>query len=335
MHNHKKSFIKRLVATYREERMKIDAILLFTIVLTITAGLASLPPADFEYASVSIPQNSSLGEIAVILEENGVIKSPFLYKASVVLLRGQRSIQSGKYIFNRPETVVDVARRTIKGIKHQPRIVVTIPEGWTAQAIADAFSKKFPDLDRSRFLSRIKKYEGYLFPDTYVFYDDSSEDEMVRAMRSNFERRLASIDDQIEKFGRPLDEVIRMASIVEREAATPQDRRIVAGILWKRLDKGMPLQVDAPFYYTLGKASSEITRSDLAEDSPYNTYKNKGLPPTPISNPGLAAILDTVNAEDQPYWFYLSDKNGTIHYASTYDGHVNNISKYLRSSSSN
>jgi UPF0755 protein len=121
-----------------------------------------------------------------------------------------------------------------------------------------------------------------------------------------------------------------MASILEEEANNTEDRRIISGILWKRIEKGMALQVDAPFYYLFGKGSSQLTLSDLATTSPYNTYVNKGLPSAPISNPGLDAIKAAINPKSTPYYFYLADRKGITHYATDHDGHVANRNNYLR-----
>ena len=119
-----------------------------------------------------------------------------------------------------------------------------------------------------------------------------------------------------------------MASIVEKEATSTNDRRIIAGILWKRISEDYPLQVDPPFFYTLGKDSSELTLSDLASDSPYNLYTHKGLPPTPIDNPGLDAISATVSPIATNYMFYLSGQEGNMHYAKTLAEHLINKEKY-------
>jgi UPF0755 protein len=120
-----------------------------------------------------------------------------------------------------------------------------------------------------------------------------------------------------------------MASLVEEEARTLETRRTIAGILWKRLKLGMPLQVDAVFPYIIGKNTYELSIGDLALDSPYNTYKYAGLPPAPITNPGLDAMLAAVTPTDSPYLYYLSDRNGKMHYARTHDGHLANKAAYL------
>lgn len=121
-----------------------------------------------------------------------------------------------------------------------------------------------------------------------------------------------------------------MASIVEEEGKSAKDRAIISGILWKRLSKGMPLQVDAPFRYSVGKDSYTLTSEDLKVDGPYNTYTRKGLPPTPITNPGLEAILAAVRPVTTPYYFFLSEKDGTTHYAVNYDSHLQNKQIYLK-----
>ncbi len=120
-----------------------------------------------------------------------------------------------------------------------------------------------------------------------------------------------------------------MASLVEEEASNSTDRRIIAGILWRRLAHNMPLQVDAPFYYIIGKGSSQLTLKDLSMDSPYNLYKHTGLPPRPIDNPGLDAIVDTITPTTTDYLYFLSGRDGKMHYASTFEGHVANKGKYL------
>jgi UPF0755 protein len=174
-----------------------------------------------------------------------------------------------------------------------------------------------------------KSYEGYLFPDTYFFYENVTPIQVLETLRDNFNDKIKLALLGIQAFGKPLNEVIEMASIVEREATSTVDREIIAGILWKRIATGMPLQVDPPFYYVLGKSSAQLTVKDLAMNSPYNLYSHKGLPPTPISNPGIDSILATVNPTKTNYLFFLADRRGVIHYAVTNDDHVANKYKYL------
>ncbi len=151
---------------------------------------------------------------------------------------------------------------------------------------------------------------------------------VIKAMTDNFNAKEELVVSKIVLSGRKESDIIKMASIVEKEATSSANRRVVAGILWKRLDAGMPLQVDPPFYYILNKTAA-LTQADLATVSPYNLYLNKGLPPTPIDSPGLSAILDTVSPTASKYWFYISDSHGVMHFAATLAEHDANIAKYL------
>ncbi|MDE2172881.1 MAG: endolytic transglycosylase MltG, partial [Patescibacteria group bacterium] len=171
--------------------------------------------------------------------------------------------------------------------------------------------------------------EGKLFPDTYYFYENSTPQDVIQLLTRTFEEQTKPLLLDIQASGRTPADVITMASIVEKEAASSTDRRIIAGILWKRLDMGMPLQVDAPFFYLYGKTSAELTLGDLQSDTPYNTYKYTGLPPTPIDNPGYEAIEDTVNPVKSDYLYFLSGKDGQMHYAATLAQHAANRLRYL------
>jgi UPF0755 protein len=148
-------------------------------------------------------------------------------------------------------------------------------------------------------------------------------------MKSNFFDRIKTLDTEISNFDKPLPDIIKMASIVEEEARTFESKQIIAGILWKRLSIGMPLQVDASFKYINGKGTKDLTLTDLKIDSPYNTYVYKGLPPTPIANPGLVSIKATVTPIKTDYLYFLTDRKGVMHYAKTYSEHLANKKKYL------
>ncbi|PIP73278.1 MAG: hypothetical protein COW88_02715 [Candidatus Lloydbacteria bacterium CG22_combo_CG10-13_8_21_14_all_47_15] len=149
-------------------------------------------------------------------------------------------------------------------------------------------------------------------------------------MKENFIEKISTTAPAIKDFGESVHDVVVMASLLEKEARTMETREVIAGILWKRLKDGMPLQVDAVFPYINGKNTFQLSLEDLQVDHPYNTYTRKGLPPGPIANPGLDAIIAAINPEDTPYYFYLSDKEGMMHYARTFDGHLANKARYLR-----
>jgi UPF0755 protein len=299
-------------------------------VIFITA-IGSSPPADFPGGSVVvIKKDMTVSETARMLGDRRAIRSAFLYKAYVALLRGGAGVQAGEYLLDRPESALRLAHRTGYGLSGLDKIRVTIPEGTNSGEIAAILERRIPHFDASSFRLLAKENEGYLFPDTYYFHASSTPEEIVGRMRETFDKRMDGIKADIKASGEDFSDILIMASIIEEEANDSEDRRLISGILWKRLSIGMPLQVDAPFYYIYGKTSSELTKDDLAAESGYNTYRNKGLPAGPISNPGLDAIMAALTPAESDYLFYLADSEGITHYAEDHDGHVANIRKYLQ-----
>lgn len=299
-------------------------------VILIILGITSRPPADFPSGiDISLEKNTSLSALSKNLEEKKIISSELLFKVAVVILGGQKGVKAGDYRFSRPQDIWVVALRFVKGDHGQNRVTVTIPEGTNVKDMAEILEDKLPKFNASSFISIASQYEGHLFPDTYFFFENTSPEGVVETMLSRFEQKVDTVKARINSFGKPFEDIITMASIVEKETYPDESRRVVAGILWKRLEEGMPLQVDAPFYYITGKKGN-FSSEDLKIDSPYNTYLYKGLPKGPISNPSLSAILDTVTPLETPYWFYLTDEDGEMRYAETYDGHLANIDRYLR-----
>ena len=227
--------------------------------------------------------------------------------------------------------VVAYPRIVLKIISGQLRtheVRVTLMEGETRYEMAQVLSKALPDFKSVDFMTFTQGDEGYLFPDTYYFSQTSTASDVVQKLSDTFMRKTAML--RAEPLAHSWSDTVIMASIIEKEAASDPERPIIAGILWKRLAKPMPLGVDAAFSYILGKSSAELTVSDLHIDSPYNTYTHLGLPPTPIGNPGLASLEAAAHPVDSPYWYYLHDKNGIIHYAETFAEHIKNKQNYLK-----
>ena len=196
--------------------------------------------------------------------------------------------------------------------------------------IALILFEKLPNFDSAFFLEHALPQEGYLFPDTYFFTSGAVAQGVEMVMNDNFNKKIEPWKGEVEVSKHSLRDIIIMASILEKEATTEEDKGLVSGILWNRISKGMPLQVDAPFLYLFGKKSSEITVTDLQVKSAYNTYRNKGLPAGPIGNPGIVAIRAAIHPTLSPYVYYLSDKDGVMHYAKTFAEHVANKAKYLK-----
>lgn len=288
------------------------------------------PPATFPVPyRLTIETGQTLFSISHELADAHAIRSSRMFEIFMIALGSERRVSDGEYYFETPVSSLQIALRMSGRQFGIDRTKVTFPEGFTNKQIAERLAIVFPGFDPILFLTLAKGTEGYLFPDTYGFFPSVTPDFAIAALKRNFSTKVDPLNQDIEQSGRTLHDIMVMASIVEKEAAGDSDRAVVAGILWKRFDTGLALQVDAPFLYILGKQSSELTRADLAINSPYNTYRNKGLPPTPIGNPGLASIKATIHPQSSPYLYYLHDKDGLIHYAATYAEHKKNIAKYL------
>lgn len=312
-------------------RVACSALLFCVIVTTAMVLAGSIAPQHIpEGKIIAIKRDMGLSETADVLAQQGIIRSAFMYKVYVVLLSGHSKIKAGEYLFNTPQSVIKVVERTLSGAQGLPKLKVTIPEGKNVREIAWLLLKAIPRFNAPAFVALGQPYEGYLFPDTYFFYPNVTASEVVATMREEFDTKIQTIQKDITAFGKPLKDIIAMASIVEKEATSTFDRKIVAGVLWHRMDHHAALQVDPPFYYILGKYSPDITYDDLKIDSPYNLYKHVGLPPTPIGSPGIETILSTVTPTITDYWFYLSGPDGRMHYAVTYDGHLVNKAKYIK-----
>ncbi len=294
----------------------------------------SRAPSPFPRNSIiTIPTGSTVSQAGAILEKSGIIRSHIAYRIYTIFIHDGSGIKAGSYLFDSPQSVLRVAFRTAYGVQDLTKIKVTIPEGSDSRSITKLLNKNISGFATSTFYTLAKSNEGYLFPDTYYFYQNTTPDQVIDAMRENFNEQTVSLGTSTSAFAAQnnvsYDQIVTMASIVEKEATTLADRQIIAGILWRRFADRYPLQVDPPFYYFLNKNSSQLTLADLAVDSPYNLYKHKGLTPTPIDNPGLDALFATVNPTTTKYWYYLSDAKGVMHYAATYDQHLANKAKYL------
>jgi UPF0755 protein len=195
--------------------------------------------------------------------------------------------------------------------------------------MAAQVASAFPGISAEDFESEGLPYEGYLFPDTYVFPPSATTASIIAAMQKNFEDKTALLAASSTSSGHSFSDIVIMASLLEKEARTPTDQRIVAGILWNRLARNMPLQVDAVFGYIYNRDTYSPSFADLSVNSPYNTYIHRGLPPGPINNPGLIALMAAAYPIQSKYLYYLTGSDGTMHYAVTYAQHEANERTYL------
>lgn len=227
---------------------------------------------------------------------------------AIFLVAGFLSMYALPVAFH-PGTIVRTAYRLVYGEPEPPPAVrITFVEGTTLHDDAARVADAFPDIPANDFLAAAHGQEGYLFPDTYFFQPSADAASIVARMRSNFDTKIAPLLPDISASGHSLGDVVTMASLIEGEASSTADRRMVSGILWNRIRLGMPLQVD------------------VARD----TYTHKGLPAAPIDNPGLDSIDASANPAKTSYLYYLTGTDGKMHYATTYAGHQANLRKYLQ-----
>lgn len=312
--------LKKFELLYRRN-IRIIAVVIIGLLALIYLLFLRAPYGFPTNQTIHIPDGASLKDVTDILYANKVIRYPFLFKFYVYIIRSDKEIMAGDYLFNRSAYLPRVASRLIHGEFNLTPIKVTIPEGYTINQMADNFEKNIPAFDRKIFTEGTLGKEGHLFPDTYFFFPNVSTKQVITDLEANFKQKISVLMGDISKSGRSESDVIIMASILEKEARSTEDRKIISGILWKRIKIGMPIQVDAVFVYSTGKGTYSLTTKDLNTDSPYNTYTRKGLPPGPIGNPGLDSILAAINPTESPYLYYLSDREGNIYYSATFDKH--------------
>lgn len=326
------TYLENYVAGGHPRHIRYMATFFVFMFLVATVGFHFFfaPPEKFPVGSlVPIARGMSVEDASRFLAEQNAIRSPIAFIALVRIFGNYRGVIAGSYYFDVPESVLGVALRMTQGDYNLKLVRVTIPEGAHARDIADVLETRIPSFRREEFLGLAYEKEGYLFPDTYFFLPNVSNEEIIRVMTDNFEDKITPLLERIAESGRTLPDVIIMASLIERETIELKDKPLVAGILWKRIDIGMRLQVDAPFLYAIGKNTFDLSIKDLRTDFPYNTYTRKGLPPTPIANPGLDSIIASIQPKETPYLFYLSDRQSNMHYARTFEEHKQNKRKYL------
>ncbi|HJY98533.1 MAG TPA: endolytic transglycosylase MltG [Patescibacteria group bacterium] len=290
-----------------------------------------------EFKTFLITKGSSAVKIGANLEKAGLIRSALAFKIYTQFSGTSGRIVAGEFRLSPSLNLFQTVNELISG---PVEIWVTIPEGLRREEIAERFAK---GLDRdqsfiSSFLEASGGEEGKLFPDTYLFPKEASASAIVKKMTRTFEAKTGEMDVAP---GLSFEERIILASIIERETKTKDERPIVAGILINRLEAGMALQVDATVQYAVAnsrcksKASGclwwePLIREDLAINSPFNSYKFAGLPPSPISNPGLSSLQAAFMPSQTEYWYYIHDPEGQIHYARTLEEQNANVAKYLR-----
>ncbi|MBI2590692.1 MAG: endolytic transglycosylase MltG [Candidatus Blackburnbacteria bacterium] len=327
----------------------ISFLLLIIIGLLLwNAVSAPINPQDKTTHDFLVTRGQSLSHVASNLEKQGLIKNRTVFKWFTQISGQAGRIQAGEYSLSPSYSLNQIMTTLVLGPKE---LWVTFPEGLRREEMAVKVIKTL-SLDDERaekfygeFLTLTADQEGYLFPETYLFGKDVSANTVVQKLASTFDAKITDqMKNDAKKSTLTFSELLILASVVERETRTDEERAIVAGILLKRINAKMPLQVDATLQYIAANKKCGIGYSgaksctwwavpgadDRSIKSAYNTYLNHGLPPQPIANPSLSSLRAAIYPEDSPYWFYLHDSKGMIHYAKDGSEHQKNIEKYLK-----
>lgn len=299
----------------------------------------ALNPSGTNRVVIDIHQGDNADDVANELYKKGLIKSTSIFNMYLKQNNLASSLKAGRIVLQENYNLKEIVETIVEGKSEE--FPVTFLEGWTLEQMVDHLAENGLTT-KEEFLMCIATcefdfnyipetyLEGYLYPDTYFVNIDSYSDEvMIQRMINTLGTRLNEYWSDVNSNDKSFEEIMIMASIIEREERDPRERPTVAGILWNRYDIGMGLGADATVLYALGRTSGGLTYDDLQVDSPYNTRKYAGLPPTPICNPSISSILAALYPEDTNYFYYLHDSSGEVHYATTLEGHNINKANYL------
>jgi len=317
------------------------ALVLFLVFLFLVLRQEIELPVSVKAQNKIVKINKGEGAVTIAkkLEEQGIIKNKHLFLFYVFLTGEYKELKAGVYSLSSCMTISEIVSKMVKGETAEER--VTIPEGFNIKKIENRIEAQLGrDIDiasftvddyRSRFpfLQSAPtgiSLEGFLFPDTYYFEPEANAEEIVSQMLTRFEQKALPLIPRKNIF-----QLITMASLLEKEVKSEQEMRTVAGILWKRLEEGIPLQVDATINYITGKNTAAVSVSETKIESPYNTYINKGLPLGPICSPGLKSIRAVLSPAKTDYWYYLTAPGtGETIFSKTFEEHKQAKEKYLK-----
>ena len=323
-------------------RYFVSLVLTLGIIAVMIVSLFGQPVNNNDTGKVEFLVTSGQGvdQIANALSEAKLIRSRTVFKLTVFRRNIAKKIQAGYFFLSPSQSTAEIAESLTKASTKQAW--VTIPEGLRREEVANLIIDRLIEtktkhrFDPDEFIRQTAKLEGRLFPDTYALGENITTGEVIEKMTNRFNKIVTEIGISPEK----LNQVVILASLVEREAGEDGERPVVAGIMTKRLANKWPLQVDAAVQYALSTSRCRIricdwwpkslTPADLKIVSPYNTYTTPGLPPGPIDNPGRVSLEAAAKPKESQYWFYLHDLEGKIHYASSIEEHNQNVCTYLK-----
>jgi len=306
----------------------IFSLILLIAILFITSVYFPLEENSTTQKVVNIPSGTNAKEIVYILEKNEIIrKNNYTFRILIKLMKLEDQLKYGEYNLSPSMNMLQILDKLVKGEVIVYKI--TIPEGFTSSQIAELLEKK-EVAEEEAFLKLVKDSEktpeGYLFPDTYEVPKKYGAEKMVKVMLANFNQvaLVNKFTDKAEEIGFSLNEIIILASIIEKEAKFTEEKSKVSSVFHNRLKTGMKLQSCATIQYILEEPKEKLDENDLKIESPYNTYLYKSLPPGPICNPGLDSIIAALEPAEEDYLYFVLGENGRHIFSKTYQEHLKN-----------
>ena len=306
------------------KRRKIITLIFLVIVLIFFSFVIFQFSKENKLVDVFIPKGSSPRKISKILKDSKIINSQNLFLALVKIYGCSSDLKAGVYEFHTKDSLNTIIYKLKDG--KCKNLKITIPEGFNIKQIAEVLAEhnicnkeKFVDLATSQNM------EGYLFPNTYFLFPQMTELEIIKIMTDEFNKFWTKEKkDRLQEINKSLNDVIILASMVEKEAIADNERPVIAGVFLNRLSKNMRLESCSTVLYAMGINKERLSLKDLKFESPYNTYKYKGLPPGPICNPGAKSINAVLYPQITDSLFFVSKGNGTHYFSSTFEQHVKN-----------
>ncbi|MCA1056245.1 endolytic transglycosylase MltG [Rossellomorea aquimaris] len=371
--NMKETLMKKLLERQEEAKVirKIVGLILLSLIIIIggtavggylyvKSALKPVDPDDTKPVKVEIPIGSGVTSIGNILEENGIVKNATVFKY-YVKFNNEAGFQAGSYDLTPSMTLNEIVNSLKTGkVMRKAEFKITVPEGLQLDQIAKIIADKTPykkdeiekKLNDKKWLEQLKKeypnlvtdeilnkeikrpLEGYLYPATYPFYEkEPSLEEILKKMIAQTDEVLAQYQASMKDKQYTAHQLLTLSSLIEEEATEKADRGKISSVFYNRMEEDMPLQTDPTVLYALGEHKSRTNYDDLKVDSPYNTYKVKGLPPGPIANAGISSIEAALQPDDTDYYYFLASSNGSVYYSETLEEHNEKKAKYITNKS--
>jgi UPF0755 protein len=306
-------------------RSVVLKVLIVVLVITVLGGSVWYFSLSNKKSSFTISSGESAYKVADMLIEKNIIGSKRMFLGLVKITNSGKKIQTGYYEFSQRDNIFTVLAQLRSGSKNF--IKITIPEGSNIKQIAAIVKSKIPTFDEDKFIkiASERKLEGYLMPETYFVSQNFTEENMIKIMRDEFDKKVtAAMYDRAKELGIPMKNIIIMASIVEKEAVKPEERAIIAGVFYSRLKKGIRLESCATVLYAMGIYKAALSIADTKYPSPYNTYLHYGLPPAPITNPGIEAIKAALYPVETENLYFVASGGGKHLFSPNLEQHVKN-----------